>query len=67
MEVQFPQRRIMVAAVYIGLALALYLAAAPYRLRDFFDWLFRQPSRARLVGAIILAYGLATTASAFTY
>jgi hypothetical protein len=54
-------------AIYIGFALALYLAAAPYRLRDFFDWLFRQPSRARLLGAILLAYGLATTASAFTY
>lgn len=67
MEIQYPQRRIMVTAVYVGLALALYLAAAPYRLRDFFDWLFRRPSRARLIGAIILAYGLATTASAFTY
>jgi len=67
MEIQYPQRRIMVAAVYVGLALALYLAAAPYRLRDFFEWLFRRPSRARLIGAIVLAYGLATTASAFTY
>lgn len=67
MEIHYPQRRIMVTAVYVGLALALYLAAAPYRLRDFFEWLFRRPSRARLLGAIILAYGLATTASAFTY
>lgn len=67
MEIQHPQRRIMVTAVYVGLALALYLAAAPYRLRDFFEWLFRQPSRARLIGAIVLAYGVATTASAFTY
>jgi len=67
MEIQYPQRRIMVAAVYVGLALALYLAAAPYRLRDFFEWLFRRPARARLIGAIVLAYGLATTASAFTY
>jgi hypothetical protein len=67
MEWSHPQRLLMVTAVYLGLALALYLAAAPYRLRDFFDWLFRQPSRARLLGAILLAYGLATTASAFTY
>lgn len=67
MEWTHPARLFMVTAVYIGLALALYLAAAPYRLRDFFEWLFRQPSRARLLGAILLAYGLATTASAFTY
>ena len=67
MEYQYPQRLLMVSAVYVGLALALYLAAAPYRLRDFFDWLFRAPVRARIIGAILLAYGLATSAAAFPY
>ena len=67
MEYSHPQRLLMVTAVYLGLAAALYLAAAPYRLRDFFEWLFRQPARPRLIGAIVLAYGLATAASAFTY
>jgi phage shock protein PspC (stress-responsive transcriptional regulator) len=67
MEFQHPQRLLMVTAVYAGLALALYLAAAPYRLRDFFDWLFRQPARPRAVGAGLLLYGLATAAAAFTY
>jgi hypothetical protein len=57
----------MVTAVYVGLAAALYLASVPYRLRDFFDWLFRTPGRPRLLGAVLLAYGLATTAAAFTY
>lgn len=54
-------------AVYLGLIAALYLAAAPYRLRDFFDWLFLRPARARVLGLVLLTYGLATTASAFTY
>jgi hypothetical protein len=67
MEYQYPQRLLMVTAVYLGLSLALYLAAAPYRLRDFFDWLFLRPSRPRLVGTLLLAYGLATAAAAFTY
>ena len=67
MEYHHPQRLLMVSAVYIGLGLALYLAAAPYRLRDFFEWLFRLPSRPRVIGAIILGYGLATAAAAFTY
>jgi len=58
---------LMVSAVYLGLGLALYLAAAPYRLRDFLEWLFQQPARVRLVGAILLSYGLATAAAAFTY
>ena len=67
MEWTHPQRLLMVTAVYIGLAAALYLAAYPFRLRDFFEWLFRTPSRPRLLGAIVLAYGLATSAAAFTY
>ena len=67
MEWTHPQRLVMVTAVYLGLALALYFAAARYRLRDFFEWAFGRPSRARLVGAILLTYGLATSAAAFTY
>ncbi len=67
MEWTHPQRLLMVTAVYIGLTAALYLAAYPFRLRDFFDGLFRTPGRPRLVGAILLAYGLATSAAAFTY
>jgi hypothetical protein len=67
MEWTHPQRLLMVTAVYLGLTAALYLAAYPFRLRDFFDWLFRTPSRPRLLGGIVLAYGLATSAAAFTY
>ena len=67
MEWAHPQRLLMVTAVYVGLTAALYLAAYPFRLRDFFDWLFRAPGRPRLLGAILLAYGLATSAAAFTY
>jgi hypothetical protein len=67
MEWQHPQRLLMVAAVYVALAAAIYLAAAPYRLRDFFEWLFRRPGRARLTGIIVAVYGLATAVAAFTY
>jgi hypothetical protein len=67
MEYHHPQRLLMVTAVYISVAAAIYLGAAPFRLRDFFDWLFRQPSRPRLVGGILLVYGIATAVAAFTY
>jgi len=67
MEWSHPQRLLMVTAVYIGLALALYLAAAPYRLRDFFEWLFAKAGRARGLGALLLVYGLATSVAAVTY
>ena len=67
MEWNHPQRLLMVTAVYVGLAIALYLAAAPYRLRDFFDWLFGAPARPRVLGLFLLVYGLTTSAAAFTY
>lgn len=67
MEWEHPQRLLMVTAVYAALAAALYLAAYPYRLRDWFDWLFRTAARPRVVGGVILVYGLATAAAAFTY
>ena len=67
MEWTHPLRLLMVSAVYVGLAAALYLAAAPYRLRDFFDWLFLRPGRVRIAGVALLLYGLATSAAAFSY
>lgn len=67
MEWTHPQRLLMVAAVYIGLGLALYLATAPYRLRDFFEWVFGKPQRPRVLGAVLLVYGFATSIAAFTY
>lgn len=62
-----PTRLFMVSVVYLFVCLALYLGAAPYRLRDFFDWLFRVPGRARFVGSALAAYGLLLTFVAFTY
>ena len=33
-------RLFMVSVVYLAIVVALYLSAWPYRLRDFFEWLF---------------------------
>jgi hypothetical protein len=54
-------------AVIAAVALAIYLGAAPYRLRDFFDWLFRQPRRPRVLGGALAAYGVALCVTALTY
>lgn len=54
-------------AVYAGIVLALYLGASPFRLRDFFQWLFARPNRARAVGGALLACGLVLSVTAFTY
>lgn len=67
MEYEYPQRLFMVTAVFLAIVAALYLAAVPYRMRDFNQWLLARPARARGVGAALLAYGLLLSVVAFTY
>jgi hypothetical protein len=67
MEYDRPQRLLMVTAVYAAISLAIWLGAQPYRLRDFFAWLFARPGRARSVGGAVAVYGLLLCGVAFTY
>lgn len=67
MHYEHPQRLLMVTLVYLAIALALYLGAVPYRMRDFLEWLFRRPARPRFLGGLLLAYGLVLAVTAFTY
>lgn len=62
-----PQVFLYKAVVYLGIALAIYLGAAPYRLRDFFQWIFAHPRRPRALGGVLGVTGLALTVVAFTY
>ncbi len=67
MEYDKPQRLLMVTAVYVALAAAIWLGAQPWRLRDFFNWLFAQPQRSRGFGGALAAYGILLSIVAFTY
>jgi len=67
MEYDHPQRLFMVSFVYLCIMAALYLGAAPFRLRDAFEWLFARRPRARVTGAVLLGYGLLLAVVAFTY
>lgn len=62
-----PQRLLMVGIVYLALSAAIWLGAQPWRLRDFFAWLFARPQRTRGVGGAVAGYGLLLTVVAFTY
>lgn len=59
-----PQRMLNLA-VYIGVVAALIIGASPYKLRDFFNWLFAKKTRPKVLGGIFCLYGLALTVSAF--
>jgi hypothetical protein len=65
MEYDRPQRLFMVSFVYVSIALAIWLGAQPWRLRDFFNWLFARPMRSRGLGGLFLAYGIVLCVAAF--
>jgi len=67
MQFDVHQRLFMVTFVFVAIVAALYLAAVPYRLRDFLQWLFARPGRARALGGGMLAYGFLLIVVAFTY
>ena len=67
MKYDQPQRLLMVTVIYIGIALALWLAVQPYRVRDFLEWLFRTAGRSRLFGTVLAGCGLALVAIGFTF
>ena len=62
-----PLRLFMVTPIYLGIALSLYLAHSPFRLRDFFSWLFAVGPRARILGLILMLYGGMLGGIAFAY
>jgi hypothetical protein len=66
MEYDRPQRLYMVGLVYVAIAFAIWLGAQPWRLRDFFGWLFARASRSRGMGGLLVAYGFLLCGVAFT-
>ena len=62
-----PARLFLVVLAYLLICLSMYLAVVPYRVRDFFQWLFQTPGRPRLIGGLVLFYGLILSIAAFTY
>lgn len=50
-------RLFLVSAVYLLIALSIYLGVVPYRFRDFVNWLGAGNRRAAWVGSVLSAYG----------
>jgi len=66
-SMQFGAALILKTFVYFAIVVALILGANPYKLRDFFGWLYKSDSRPRIMGGLFAAYGLLLTGVAFTY
>ena len=65
---EIPQSRLfLVVFVYLAVVTAILLGAQPYRLRDFFDWLYKGRARPRLFGGLFLIYGIILVIVAVSY
>lgn len=58
---------ILKSFVYFAIVVALVLGANPYKLRDFFEWLYRKETRPRIFGGVFAVYGLLLLGVALTY
>jgi hypothetical protein len=67
MNFDHPQVYFLKGFVFVCVGFALWLGAQPWRLRDFFQWLFATGGRPRAIGGALLAYGLLLCVVAFTY
>jgi hypothetical protein len=65
MQYDKPARLFMVSFIYVALAFAIWLGAQPWRLRDFFNWLFAREARSRVLGGLFVAYGAVLCGAAF--
>ena len=60
-------RLVLVSLTYLLILVALYLGAVPYRLRDFFTYLYEKPIRARLFGISLCLGAIALLISSLMY
>jgi len=67
MKFDFPEVNFQKILIYVCIGLAIWLGAQPWRLRDFFVWLFARPARARGCGYLLLVYGFLLCSVAFSY
>lgn len=67
MQYHYPQRLLLVVVVYMGIALGMWVGASPFRMRDFYTWLYAKEGRTRLVGLSVALYGLVLIIASLTY
>lgn len=67
MQWEYPARLLMVGFVYASIILAFYFGTVPYRMRDFFDWLFFKNRRVYALGSFFIFYGVILCGAALSY
>ncbi len=60
-------RKIMVAGAYFLVVACMYFGCLPYRARDLSEWLYANPNRARVFGAIAAIFGIVCIFATISY
>lgn len=60
-------RLFVVFLVYVGIVKALWLAVAPWRARQFVNWLYKKPIHYKSLSWVYIAYGLLLAVVGATY
>lgn len=60
-------KALFVLDCYILVVAFIYFGCLPYRMRDFFEWLFEKNSRRKFLAIILIAEALTLFATALTY
>ena len=64
---QAPASLPIVCFVYLMVVIALWIGASPFKLRDFFEWLYKSAARPKIFGGLFAGYGLFLAAISFSY
>lgn len=66
-EYDHSRRLFVTVFVYAAIVVAIYVGCVPYRARDFIQWICVRVQRARMLGAVLVAYGALLAGIAFSY
>jgi hypothetical protein len=60
-------RLFLVGFIYVVIVCCMYLGSLPYRLRDFYTWLYKTAWHPPLLATVLFAYGAFLCVIAFRY
>ena len=60
-------RLVMVVLAYAIIVIFIWLGCLPYKLRDFFEWLYQKPQRPKVFASVVTGLGLASAFSMLFY
>jgi len=62
-----PERLFLVTILYLVIVICLYLGTVPFKLRDFFDWLYAKSTGPKILGSIFAGIAIILAVVSFTY